>query len=631
MSRIKLREDKDRGSPLERGLPAKLHTVEYRKGAEGFIWWVEDNVRLPIYPSETDIATWYPVKDLPRAPNPETGRSYWEFWCEQKEVARIVLRMEGTRFAYSLILLCWMRGEGKSMFACLIQLWKFFCWPRQQIMLGANSKDQIKFVHYDIMRDIIRNSPRLLANVGGIQNIREKEIRIRDSSGNIVSRIRAISSFSGIVSNITGYTFSEIFDMKNPKFFVQLDGSVRNIPNALGVIDSTVSAKDHVLYRMYQSFMKGETKKVYFHYRFSSKGNPMEYWNPNMTDVQLSDYKVKFPFGEFERYFLNTWSAGQEEVFTPEMIEAWEFLGVDGALGGHPKIIRLFKKRNEELDQLNSLEVRGIDDLRDSINRRNDDLEARLWPVEKEYSMRDIVGLPQMVTLDGLDHLSDLYDTDFSVLAGLDRADPMKTRTGARSMVAFLAKGLPGSRSNPFAYDLSKAVPNYYYFLLHLVNVETHSLEDIKETLKIAHDEYDGLDSVCGERWGIWDLAKWCEEEEVKFEPVYPSYAVQKGAFTEFFNAVKFGRFKSPPVAIDGSKESNILAEEARIFDHNVDKRWFGSPEKKEKYGIQDDTMFTVTWGIHGGKMFGPEDFRPRKRTPFFGIMVPNKDLVANW
>jgi hypothetical protein len=98
------------------------------------------------------------------------------------------------------------------------------------------------------MRDIILNSPNLLTVVGR-RNVQEKEIRLRDGKGNIGSFIRSISSFSGIVSNVTGYTFSEMFDMTNPKFFVQLDGSIRNMPNAIGVIDSTVSEKSHILYK----------------------------------------------------------------------------------------------------------------------------------------------------------------------------------------------------------------------------------------------------------------------------------------------------------------------------------------------------------------------------------------------
>jgi len=54
-------------------------------------------------------------------------------------------------------------------------------------MLGANSKDQVKFVHFDIMRDIITFSPKLLAIVGGKRNLQEKEIRLKDAKGNFIT------------------------------------------------------------------------------------------------------------------------------------------------------------------------------------------------------------------------------------------------------------------------------------------------------------------------------------------------------------------------------------------------------------------------------------------------------------
>ena len=79
--------------------------------------------------------------------------------------------MEDGRFKYRQIVFCWPRGEGKSFVTCLIQSWKFFCWPRQQIMLGANSKDQVKFVHYDIMKDLILNSPKLVDMISGKKNV----------------------------------------------------------------------------------------------------------------------------------------------------------------------------------------------------------------------------------------------------------------------------------------------------------------------------------------------------------------------------------------------------------------------------------------------------------------------------
>jgi len=157
----------------------------YKDGAEGFIAWCNDFVHVPVYAEGDDMATWVRLGALSDVVNPKTNRSSKMMWEAQCEVAREALQMQNGRFLYRLIVFCWPRGDGKSLFACLIELWKFFNWPRQQIMLGANSKEQTKFVHYDIIRDIILNSPRLYEMIGGERNIQEKEIRIVDAEGNV--------------------------------------------------------------------------------------------------------------------------------------------------------------------------------------------------------------------------------------------------------------------------------------------------------------------------------------------------------------------------------------------------------------------------------------------------------------
>jgi len=106
---------------------------EYRKGGEGFCRWCEEMVHVPIYPEGSVIAEWVPLGRLPNTVNPDTGRSYKSMWEAQKHEAREALKMVRGKFVYRLIVLCWPRGEGKSFLACLIQLWKFFCWPKQQI------------------------------------------------------------------------------------------------------------------------------------------------------------------------------------------------------------------------------------------------------------------------------------------------------------------------------------------------------------------------------------------------------------------------------------------------------------------------------------------------------------------
>jgi hypothetical protein len=594
----------------------------YTDGPEGFIKWCEENVSIPIYPFGSTMAVWCPLGELPDTPNPETGRSYKYIWEQQKEVARGGLRMLDGKFIYRLIVLCWPRGEGKSLFVCLIQLWKFFNWSRQQIVLGANSKDQVTFVHFDIMRDIVLNSPNLLEAVGK-RNILEKKIRITDDKGNDVSIIRAISSFSGIVSNITGYSFSEIFDMKNPKFFVQLDGSIRNIPNAIGVIDSTVSAKTHILYKLFESFVGRTSKTIYFDYRFSKEGNANDYWNPNMTQSQLDDYRAKFPLGDFERYFLNVWSSSSQKIFTPEMLEAMKYIGIDKSVGNNVELMKAVGAKILAEEDIKSFTKHGIMDSVLEQNRLTiEDVNRRLLPLENYYTLRDANGLPKMAGLETLERLGNLFDTKWAILGSIDRADPLKiTNRGAKTIFTCMAKGLPGSGSRPFIADDQK-VPNYIYVMLHFANIEDHSLESLKSVILECHNEFGGIDKLCGERWGIWDLVPWCEESDIPFETVFPTYEKQRGAFSELYIVCSGCRFKCPPMGVMGVKEIDLFREEASVFFHDPDKKWFGSPEKGDKDGIQDDSMFSVAWCIYGGRELNVNDFRERRKESYFGTMI---------
>jgi len=594
---------------------------------------------------KTDIPVWTLLGELPETPHPETGRSYKSMWDEQKEILKEALRMENSRFIHRLIVLCWPRGDGKSLLACLIQLWKFFNWPRQQIMLGANSVSQIRFVHYDIMRDLIINSPRLLAGIGR-KNIQEKEIRLTDRRGNIRSIMRAISSYSGIVSNISGYTFSEIFDMKNPKFFVQLDGSIRNMPNALGIIDSTVSEKTHVLFRLYETYRKGKDPALYFSYRCSPTGSSKDFMNPNMTQKQLDSYREKFPLGEFERYFKNLWSAGAERVFTDEMIEATNYFGVDHQIGTHHALIEILTRKNKLIEHERKMIRRDgdpeLDEVKDpailsQLESKHADafqeIDSRLWPVSDVYKLHDpITGEPVMATMDDLERLSDIFDTNWAILAGMDRADPMKTSTAARTVVTAVAKGLVGSRTNPFPVNDDNA-PRFLYALLHLANVEDHSIEKVQDILISIKQEFDGIDAFGTERWGAVDLVNWCAAEEILPIIYYPTYSRQRAMFTELFLAYKNGRFKTPPIPIRGYKEEDVLQEEARVFDHNPSARdsKFGSPEKKEKYGRQDDCMFSLGSAVYAGLSLNVESFRERKRSISFGFVFPGTGLSGDY
>lgn len=624
---------KKSGKKVKKGDPWE----EYREGASGLIAWANENVCVPIYPEGEDIAEWCLLGELPTKLNPITNRSYMSMWKAQQEILKEALVMEDGRFKHRLIVFCWPRGEGKSLLVCIIKLWRFFCWTRQQIMLGANSKDQVKFVHYDIMRDIIVNSPALLDRVGGKRNIQEKEIRLKDSNNNVKSLIRSISSFSGIVSNITGFTFSEIFDMKNPKFYTQLYGSIRNMPNALGVIDSTVSAKTHILYQLYHNYVNKISKNVYFSYRFSREGRQEDYWNPLMTNSQLNDYRVSFLFGDFERYFLNLWEAGQVQAFTEEMLEETYMLGADGQLLNHNDIQQAVNAKFHFLRQREDFEQKKLVDGVVECDKKIIEVESRFTPVSKHYELKNRAGEflgnkeEMMVEVERIVGLGDLLDTDWALLCGLDMGDPLAVRGLARSVLTITLKGLPRSRSDRALQMAEISSLHFLYFIIGLYNIENHDLNTIKDILDVYHTALDGIDTFCCERFAAWDMEKWCEDRSIEFEPIFPNYDRQREAFKELYIAVREGRLKAPPIPVAGSKQEDMFREEARMFYHNKDERWFGSIEKSEKYGIQDDSIYSEAWCLYGGRKLGPMAFRPRKSVYSFGFFVPNKALAGNY
>jgi hypothetical protein len=624
--------------------PTPADIRRYRNGGDGFVAWAEENVRIPIYAPGSTVPDWIPIKDLPNTKHKDTGRSPAEFWQNMAKVARasLVLGDDGL-FIFRLIVFCWMRGEAKSLLTCLIQMWKFYCFPKQLIVLGANSKDQVKFVHFDIIKDIIINSPKLLT-ITGRKNIQEKEIRLKNKVGAVMSTIRSISSFSGIVSNITGYTFSEIFDLKNPKFFYQLDGSIRNIPNALGIIDSTVSTKQHILYRLFRIWEKKKDPTLFFSYRYSLRADYRDYWHPAMTKVQLSSYRIKFPKADFDQYFKNTWESGSKKLFSPTLVKATHFLGFGNQLGMQTTILAslatclkahvAIRKLDHgvlpfEVSQAGRAVPESLTDRKRLTSIIAEQL-AGLRRTDSIYQLSTPTKMPRMATREELGKLTELYDSDWALLVGLDRSDPLKEQSGARTILTAIAKGLPGSRSNPdMLYDLG--VKSYIYFLLHLAIIHSARIDDIKLELASVHSEFDGIETICGERWGLWDLGTWCGENEILFLPVQPTKDKQKEAFTELFQLYKSGLFKTPLVRVPGSKSNDILVEEALTFDYSPRLGLYGSPEKDEKHGVQDDALYSLGWGIWGGKNITVEDFRSRTAELVFGEYRKSTGLVGKY
>ena len=169
-----------------------------------------------------------------------------------------------------------------------------------------------------------------------------------------------------------------------------------------------------------------------------------------------------------------------------------------------------------------------------------------------------------------------------------------------------------------------------------LVHVESNELEHIKNSIKAVSDEFDGVDSLCSERWGMWDLVNWCSDNDIGYEMVYPNPEKQKSAFGELYHLYNTGRIKIPTLGVPGSRGEDILEEEALLFEYNLSykdnfsskkKALFGSPEKFKRYGVQDDALYSLAWAIYGGRELGFDDLRDIAGATWFGNVYSQDEL----
>jgi hypothetical protein len=159
--------------------------------------------------------------------------------------------------------------------------------------------------------------------------------------------------------------------------------------------------------------------------------------------------------------------------------------------------------------------------------------------------------------------------------------------------------------------------------LLHIAKIDNHDLDVVKVLIDEYSDIFDGVDAIGLEKYRAWDLKNWCEDREISLLAVHPGYLKQHEMFQTMYNALDAGHFKAPSVGIHGAKGPDILTEEFETFDHDTFKKWFGSPVKFEKNGIQDDSVYGSGWGIAGMQNLQAIHFRPRFSKSFELMYLP--------
>lgn len=606
----------------------------YQKGGEGFELWAEENVRVMAYLPGTSIKTPTYLANLSKDPEPETGKTWWDLWCWQKQICKeaLVLREDG-RLKHNLVCFCTERGEGKSFMAVLIVAWKFYNLPDQRIFLAANSKEQSSFAHREEIDKIIRISPMLLALIGGEKGMKQKELAIYDSRNNKISFITTVSTFTGVLSNATGFTFSEFFQSPpEGKFFAEIYGSMRNTPNALGVIDSTVSTRDHRLYKIYENIQKKKpgTETQFFYYKCNPGAKIENYKSPANTQSQIDAFRTAFYPEEFAMYFENTWDSATSSLFNDVDIACTEILGINGKILNYTETKEALEQINKYNKRLEEMEQGTVIDL-PHVHQHINTIKNGFIPITK-YLPSINAAFPYIPSKD-LQKLGDALDTDWAIGVGIDRSDPMSVVSGAQTILTCVAKGLPGSRSNPFQFTTASdgeiKSPNYMYVLVGFHLSILNTADDLQNTIKDWYSEYNGIEGFASDKYGMQDLPGWLVTEQMVEKPeIFQfSYNVQRNVFMMLYQAFKNGMFKKPPIQVMGVLEEDMLKEQFKHFCHTFDGKTgvFGSDEKaRNRGGVQDDGVDALALAIYSLRMKGIESFKSISSNQFFGMFIPN-------
>lgn len=335
---------------------SEISREEYKQGAEGMIRWVEENVRA-LVKRRGEGDRYMLMGELPDERD-EYGRSMKAMWEEQKRELRIALEVddEGV-FVRNLIIFCWPRGEGKSFIVVLIVGWFFFNFPFITIKLSANSIDQANELHFGEFRRMVENSPKLFSLVGA-RGITMGEIRITKGKKGKFNSVSILSTQSGLASNAKVITQSEAFEMDDGgKFFAKWYGSLRNTPNALGLIDTTVAPEGHwVKENIYKAYLDNPDGLVYFSHRGNRGAKIENYWNPNSREKELAAFRKAMGDREFKRFFENLWEGDDDGVITTEDMEVMGYLGLDGLYpGDNVELREIIKRHAHMVDQEGSM------------------------------------------------------------------------------------------------------------------------------------------------------------------------------------------------------------------------------------------------------------------------------------
>jgi len=237
-----------------------------------------------------------------------------------KAFTRVIVEGRGEEYAYRIVVISTPRGEGKTLLVAVMCLFRFFNLSGEVINLSGNSKDQASFAHYELAKRMILNTPLLVKTPGLV--VKEKHIVLYKGHNDIVNEMKAIPTSTGLLPNTTCAVFTELHNLQDRSFFIDLWTSTRATVNAMVLVDTTVAPKGHIVYNLWESYCKNEDPHLYFHH-YADVIN-----NPETTQSQLDSFKNHMSEHEYNKYFRNRWEDASGGFFSAFEVRLIEYGGV---------------------------------------------------------------------------------------------------------------------------------------------------------------------------------------------------------------------------------------------------------------------------------------------------------------
>jgi len=571
-------------------------TRVYPMSGEGFMRWLDDK---KVMLQNKQLRKWVPFIPL----------------GFQREFFLEALRQDKNgKYLYNLIIACWERGEGKTLCIALIVIFRFFNGFEEVINLASESKDLASFIHYNLIKKIILNT-QALKNTQGLE-VKEKEIVLMRAKNDPCCIMKAVPSSSGLLPGTTVAVFTELHKIKNRDFFIDFWTSTRATPNAMTLVDTTVAKKGHIVQSLWESYCNKEDPLLYFNHKAD------DIQNPETTTAQLNSFRRHMLPHEFNMYFRNRWEDAAGGMFSNIAIKQIEYAGI--VVGGNP----IYGVSNElytavgELFELESkrsmLRQQNVEDA--NLDSLIDSKKSRL------IRMDDIYKIP--AGPEDISRLEALFGINFMIGVGLDRSKLLGD-VPDRTVFSCIARGVVDENTS-------------YRFVLDVFIPQKATFHFLQDKLMEWQERYGWITKVTAEDYQAQDFQLWCVEHGIDAELLAASFKNQELIFTNLYQQVTEGYFKSPTLPFytdddgklhDGySNKPDILREELNVFTGDLDRKFFGSPEKRKKGATKDDVIYSLAWASYAceGENIADLHAMAKQKTTLSMVSV-NTDVIGDY